>query len=142
MSFTHTDAPARTNAETISDPTPFPPPVTSAVRPVRSIVNSEPLEVNASGLHHHRDHDGTPAGPVGDEAAERLARVPAHGLEVGGTFAHRVLERSEHPLLRLFEEFLGLGRVDPAARHDLGPVQYGPRLRVDGDDHDDDALFR
>src|SRR6476646_10429062 len=100
MSLTHTDAPARTNAATISAPTPLPPPVTSAVRPLRSIVYSEP--VIASGLHHHRDDDGPPTRPVGDEAPERLARVTSNRLEVGRAFAHGIFERSEHELLRLF----------------------------------------
>src|SRR4029079_1852506 len=99
MSLTQTDAPARTNALTISAPTPLPPPVMSAVRPPRSIVYSLPDFVTASGLHHHRNDDGTATRAVGDEAAERFARVAAHGLEVGGTLAGEPREGREKGLL-------------------------------------------
>src|SRR5215467_8695252 len=108
MSFTHTDAPARTNADTISAPTPLPPPVTSAVRPPRSIVYSDAPVcarlLTASGLHHHRDHDGTTARALGDEASERLARVAAHGLEVGAAVVLALVDRVGDGLLRLFEQ--------------------------------------
>ena len=43
--------------------------------------------------------------------------------------------------LRLLEQVLGLGRVDPTAGDDLGTGHDLAGLRVDGDDHDDDALL-
>src|SRR5258706_2960951 len=99
MSFTHTNAPARTSAAQISVPTPLPPPVTSARRPERSIST-----LTASDLHDHGDHRGAAPGLIEDEAPERLARVATQGVEVGGTLACRFRDRLAHDLLGRFDQ--------------------------------------
>ena len=48
---------------------------------------------------------------------------------------------ARHGLLRVFDEILRFGRVDPTAGDDLGAGHDLARLGVDGDDHDDDAFF-
>ena len=70
-----------------------------------------------------------------------VPRVAAHRVEVGDALVGRLLERREHRVLRLLEQLLGLGRVDPAAGDDLGAGDDLARLRVDGDDHHDHALL-
>ena len=56
-------------------------------------------------------------------------------------FAGRRFERGLHGLLRVLEEVFGLGRVHPAARHDLGTGHDLAAARVDRDDDDDDAFL-
>ena len=51
---------------------------------------------------------------------EGAAGVAADGLEVGGALVGRLRERRPDGGLRLLEQLLGLGRVDPAAGDDLG----------------------
>src|SRR6476661_708630 len=115
MSFTHTKAPARTNAAQISVPTPLPPPVTSARRPERSM--STPT---TSDFHDDRDDRGTTAGAFVDETRERLATMAPHRVEVGGTLARSLRDRFPHDLLGVLDQPFGFGRVHPAAGHDLG----------------------
>src|SRR5690349_6435004 len=117
MSFTQTNAPARTSAAQISAPTPLPPPVTSARLPDRSMS----IAIPRSDLHDDRDHGRTAAGALVDESRERLATMTADRFEVGRPLDGGGGDRLAHDRLRLLDEVVRLGRVHPAARHDLGP---------------------
>src|SRR5829696_5152616 len=115
MSFTHTNAPARTSAEAISVPTPLPAPVTSARRP-----SSEMSSAIGSDFHDDRhDHRSAPRA-LADEPSDGSTRVALDRLEVGGAFARGVADRRSHHLLRFFEQGFGFGCVDPTAGDDLG----------------------
>src|SRR4051794_23532610 len=134
MSFTHTNAPARTSAAQISVPTPLPPPVTSARRPVRSI-----SMLTRSDFHDDRDHRRPATRALVDESRQRFAAVAPHRVEVGGAFDRGRRDRVAYDLLRVLEEALRLGGVDPAVRHDLGAGDDLARGRGNGDDDHDDA---
>src|SRR3954451_18568762 len=118
MSFTHTNAPASTNARPIAAPTPLPPPVTSARRPSQLISSATGC---SSDFHDDRDDDRSPSGPLVDELAQRTACVPSQRVEVERAFRDRAVDRDTYRLLGLLDEVFGLGGVHPAAGHDLRP---------------------
>src|SRR5215831_5366956 len=100
MSFTQTNAPARTSAEQISAPTPLPPPVTRARLPDRSMS----IATAGSDLHDDRDHRRAPARALVDEPGERLAAVTADGLEVGRALHRGIRDRLPHDGLGILDE--------------------------------------
>src|SRR5215471_1336171 len=106
MSFTQTNAPARTSAAQISAPTPLPPPVTRARRSDRSMS----IVTERSDLHDDRDDRGTPARALVDEARQRPATVSTDGVEVGGALDRSFGDRLTHHHLRVLDEIIRLGR--------------------------------
>src|SRR5258705_12549601 len=111
MSLTHTNAPASTRARPIAAPTPLPPPVTSARLPAQLISSATRW---TSDFHDDGDHRRPPARALVDELAERPAGVAAQRVEVERAFLDRALDRGAHGGLRVLEQLLGLGGVDPA----------------------------
>ena len=71
-------------------------------------------------------------------AARRTSRSR---LSTSRTPWRSAAQRPRPPVARLVEQVLGLGRVDPATRDDLGTGEHLARSDVDGDEDHDHALL-